>query len=361
MGEGIHTTEMDAGKAARKRRMTWIISGTGLALLAGAVLFQVFREGTSNEGMAAEESGAASVSEERYLARVNGHLIQWDSVAQECMDRYGKDVLENVINRTIIQQACAEHNVTVTQAEVDQEVVRIAKRFGLDVEAWFNLLQAERGLSPVQYQRDVIWPMLALKKLAGENISVTKDEIEKAYVNNYGEMVKAKMIMMDHPRRIVEVWEKVRKNPAEFEKLAREFSMETNSAALGGTIPPIRRYSTNPELSKAAFKLKEGEVSGIIQLRDGLNRYVFIRCEGRTEPIPHNIDDVKAKLQADLVEEKTQESVARTFDQIKKTSNIDNYVTRTAQRPQRQVSTATDSQSEFEKAFPQATSAGRPR
>jgi len=360
MGEGTHTTSIDAGKTAKKRRMTWIISGTALALLAGAVLFQVFREGTSNEGIAAEE-GAASVSEERYLARVNGQLVHWDAVAQECMDRYGKDVLENVINRTIIQQACAEHNVTVSQAEVDQEVVRISKRFGLDVDAWFNLLQAERGVTPVQYERDVIWPMLALKKLAGEQISVTDKEIEKSYINNYGEMVKAKMIMMDHPRRIVEVWEKVRKNPEEFEKLAREYSIESNSASLGGSIPPIRRYSTNPELSKAAFKLKEGEISGIIQLRDGLNRYVFIRCEGRTEPIPHNIEDVKAKLQADLIEEKVQKSVARTFDHIKKTSTIDNYVTRTAQRPARQVSTSGDSQSEFEKAFPEASASGRPR
>lgn len=354
MGEGTHTESTDAAKAVARRKWTWIIAGTGMALLVGAILFQVFQEGL-NGIEATEETGQATVAGDRYLGRVNGQLVTWESVAQECMDRYGKEVLENVINRILIQQACKNQNVTVSPSEVKQEIIRIAKRFGLDEEAWYSLLQSERGLTPVQYQRDVIWPMLALKKLAGETATVTEEELQRAYINEYGEKVIAKMIMMDHPRRIVEVWERARKNPDDFERLAREYSIESNSAALGGNIPPIRRYSSNAELSKAAFKLREGEISGIIQLRDGINRYVFIKCGGRTEPIKHSMEDVKSKLRADLIEEKTQEAVARTFDRIRKQAEIDNYVTRTAQRPAEQVATSgTAEESAFERAFPEA-------
>lgn len=357
MGEGTHTATATA-KSVSKQKLMLILGGTGVAILGATLLFQVLREGPSNEGMAAEDGSAGTArvgGEERYLGRVNGQLITWDEVAQECMDRYGREVLENVINRTIIQQACADRSITVSQAEVDQEIVRIAKRFGLDVDAWYNLLQAERGLSRVQYQRDVIWPMLALKKLAGEQVDVTDEDLRRAYVNNYGEMVKAKMIMMDHPRRIVEVWEKARKNPEEFERLAREYSIETNSAALGGAIPPIRRYSSQQRLSDAAFKLKDSEISGIIQLGDGLDRYVILKCEGRTEPVAHDPEDVRARLHADLVEEKVQESIARTFEKLKKASHVDNYITRTATRPMQQISSTAETKSDFEKAFPQAT------
>ena len=40
------------------------------------------------------------------LARVNSELIAYDSIADECMQRDGQEVLESFINRTIIDQAC---------------------------------------------------------------------------------------------------------------------------------------------------------------------------------------------------------------------------------------------------------------
>jgi len=357
MDQGNQATTTVPAPSQPKSKLTIIISGTVLAVLAAAILFQVLRERPSNPGLAAEDgaAGRASVGQERYLARVNGELVTWDEVAQECVDRHGKDVLENVINRKIIQQACTQQNITVTEAEVNQEVLRISKRFGLDIDGWYNLLLTERGLSRVQYQRDVIWPILALKKLANEKIVISDQDLKKAYQNNYGEMVKARMIMMDHPRRIVELWEKIRKNPDDFERFAREYSIEPNSAALGGAIPPIRRYSGDVNLSNAAFKLKPGEFSGIIQLGDGLNRYVILKCEGRTKPVTHDLKSVQADLHATLSEEKIQSAVARVFDKLKKQSQIDNYITKTASRPVKQIS-ANDANA-FRTAFPQAAEA----
>ena len=75
------------------------------------------------------------------LARVNGKSVTYDEVAQECMDRYGREVLENVINRKLIQHACADKGVKVSEQEVGQEIVRISKRFGLDQDTWYNVQQ----------------------------------------------------------------------------------------------------------------------------------------------------------------------------------------------------------------------------
>ena len=64
--------------------------------------------------------------------------------------------------------------------------------------------------------------------------------LQMAYEDNYGPRVKARMIVLDNPRRAT-VWEKIKANPDDFEALARDYQIEPNSRALGGTIPPIRK------------------------------------------------------------------------------------------------------------------------
>ncbi|HEX6985179.1 MAG TPA: SurA N-terminal domain-containing protein, partial [Planctomycetaceae bacterium] len=270
-----------------KNRRRWLIAGggTAAALVAGAALMQVFRggEGVAAEAGRAEVSGKATVSapaaKPRYLARVGDAVVTYDQVAEEAMARYGTEVLDQLINRTIIEIACRQRGITVTEAEVEQEITNIAQEFGLDRSNWLQMLQAERNITPVQYKRDVIWPMLALKKLAGADVEVTESDVQKAFQRDYGPKVKARMIMMDNPRRMNEVWQKANearaaagddlaKAAAEFGRLAREHSMEPTSKALDGVIPPIRRHTgpENENVENAAFNLRPGEISGIVQL-----------------------------------------------------------------------------------------------
>lgn len=342
MSEGTHSTSAFHNSAWErkshwKRNVTFLLGGTALAVLAAAVLFQVFRPEPSGAGEdhsrapGQQATGRATVDAPgrapKYLARVNGQLISWELVAGECMERHGPEVLDNIINRTIIQQACEERGLVVTEAEVDAEVLRIAQRFNLAVDQWYQLLQTEREITAHQYRRDVIWPMLALKKLAGENVTITDEDLKKAYIRDYGDKVKAKMILLDNQRRAVEAWEQAAKNPDDFGKLVRKYSIDPNSRALEGAIPPIRRYSGNDELEKAAFKLKDGEISPVVQV--GFDRFVILKCEGRIKGTM-GYDEVKETLYQHLQEEKVQEAVAHTFEKLKKQSRIDNFLTNTS-------------------------------
>ncbi|MDA1013667.1 MAG: SurA N-terminal domain-containing protein [Planctomycetota bacterium] len=307
--------------------MTLIVTGTAATLMIAAVLIQVFRARDTMAGPQQKSPLSASTSE--YFARVDDVLITREMVGSECIDRYGKDVLDNIINRTIIHQACKKRGITISADDVNREIQSIATKFNLDVSSWYELLQMERGLSPVQYQRDVIWPMIALKKLAGANVSVTDTEIQREYINRFGQKVRARMIMCDNLRRAQEVWDKAKRQPNEFDRLARDESIEQNSASLGGVIPPIPQYSGNTKISEEAFKLKPGDLSSIIEIGPP-SRYIFLLCEGRTERIPHDINEVKDEIRADLLEEKTQRAVGLTFSSLKKTSRIDNYITNTS-------------------------------
>lgn len=309
-----------------KRRSGAIVTGTVIAVLAAGIGWQFLRPDSAKAEP--QQPGTAQVSQGgQVLARVNGKNITFDAVAQECMDRYGREVLENVINRVLIQQACADKGIRVTESEVLQEITRISKRFGLDATTWYKMLQAERGLTPLQYQRDVIWPMLALKKLAGREVKITTDMMRRAYADAYGPKARCKMIMLDNHRRAQEVWDEARRHPADFERLAQEHSVEPNSRSLGGTVPPIRRYTgAHESVRKAAFSMRQpGEISPIIQV--GTTSYVILKFEGFTEKVEHDPKDVQAQLHDELMEQEVQRLIAETFQKLRDTAQIQNKVT----------------------------------
>lgn len=337
MGEGNH--QPTANTSSAKNRMGIIIGGTVTVLVAGLLLMQAFR---AQPGQAAAEPAAKATvpaKKPEILARVGKDTISYELVAHEAVSRHGKEILDDLINRMIIQQKCEEAGVVVTEAEIDQEVGRIAKRFNLAQDQWYNMLQAERNISPIQYRQSVIWPMLSLKKLAGEQIDITEEEMEQAFARSYGQRVKARLILVENQRRANEVWEKCKRNPDDFDKLAQEFSIDASSRALGGTIPPIPQFSGNDTLEKAAFRLQEGEISGLIELQTG--RYAILKSEGLTEQVVKNIDEVRDQLYEELREAKTQQSVAQIFEQIKKEVPVDNWLTQTSTGPKRPFTQAT--------------------
>lgn len=336
MGEGNH---LAGAGGSSKGRFVWVFGGgAALAIIAAGLLMQYGR-GTATQAAAEAPAGSAKVSKapkSDVMARVGDETISYDAVADEAVKRFGREVLDDLIHRLIIQQACEKNKITVTEQEINDEIARIAKRFNLDVPNWLQMLQAERNISPLQYRQSVIFPMIALRKLAGEDIDITEDELKQAFVRNYGPRVKARMIMFNNLRQAQTTQEELSKNPDDFEQTASKISVEPGSRALGGQIPPIAKFSGNADMEnveKAAFKLSKDEVSGVIEIPQG--RYVILKCEGRTEPVVTNIDDVRDALVDELKEAKTQANVAAVFKQIKENTIVDNYLAQTSHRPER--------------------------
>lgn len=341
------------GQNRSQSKMLWVAVGTGAAVLGAAIIFQCVR---ALPGTAAEEPGARASTKQsssgkaslgntgapttaasgqqknNYAARIslNGKVltISDEEVAAECVKRLGKEVLDNMVNRATIQLACQARGIEVTAAEVDKEIVRIAADFKIPTEQYLQMLQAERNISPQQYRRDVIWPMLSLRKLAGSEVKVTDQEIQKAFEREYGERVKVRMILFDNLRRAQAAWSKVKEDPQNFEAYVQEYSIDQTSKSLDGSVPPIPRHSGSQNLEEAAFKLKPGAISAVIQLDDAAQRYVILKCEGRTQPVVTSLDaEVRAELEDQIKRQKVQEQVATIFDSLKKEARVDNYYT----------------------------------
>jgi foldase protein PrsA len=324
--------------AARKGSFFPIASGTVVAVVIAAIAFQVYRaepaQSQTRPAGAAEQPGTAQVQAGAaaggaIVARVNNQPISQDWVEKECFEQHWESVLENIINRVLIDQECKRRNISISQAEILQEVNNIAKKFNLPTDTWYQMLETERGITKEQYHRDIIWPMLALKKLAGDNLSITEQELQEMFIREYGPRVEARVIYFDgNVRQAAQIAEQAQSNPDDFERLARQWSSDPNTRALGGSVPPIRKYGGAPTIEDAAFKLKPGEVSSLIEI--GANKFVILKCEDFTEPVVTNIDEVKVALQQQLTEEKTQASVAKVFEEIKNRAKIQNFLARTS-------------------------------
>jgi parvulin-like peptidyl-prolyl isomerase len=275
------------------------------------------------------------------VAKINGAPIRYQELAEECLMRYGEEVLDIEISHVLLQQELKKANLSVAQQDLNEEIAHAAKLAGVvdaqgqpDFKKWFHIAAEEQGLSKDQYLRDSVWPSAALKKLTGASIQVTQEDMQKGFQANYAERVRCRAIVLGNMRRAQEVWAKARQNtsPEYFGDLAEEYSIEPTSKSLRGEVPPIRRHGGQPQLEEVAFELKPGELSGIIQLGE---RFVILKCEGRTDPVDLKYEDVRDVLYQDIFEKKLRMAMATKFEEIREKARIDNFLAGTSQAPER--------------------------
>ena len=139
--------------------------------------------------------------------------------------------------------------------------------------------------------------------------------------------------------RAQRVWEMARQNPTPeyFGELAKKYSDDPGSSALGGEIPPIRKYGGQPVLEEKAFALSKGELSGIIQVDQ---HYIVLLCLGQTEPTVTDIEEVRDEIYKDLFEKKQRAAMAKYFQHLQDFSTIDNYLAGTSQSPRERLRAA---------------------
>lgn len=256
------------------------------------------------------------------VAVVNADPITRDQLSQATLDRYGKDVLDNMVNRYLILQQCKQQGIEITNEDVRTEIARIAKKFGLDVPLYLQLLQEERDISPDQYSREIIWPILALRELVRDQVEVSEDEFNRAYLAQFGEAVKCRMIMTDRKALADQIQAQATTAPGTFAALAREHSNDETSASIGGLIPPIRRYMGDSRIEEAVFSLQPNQVSSVVQIADQYMVFQAVKRLPATQPRPQDVPAIKDQIQDRIRDGKMQNAANALFAGLQKRANV---------------------------------------
>lgn len=272
-------------------------------------------------------------------AFLNGQAVLQKDLADVCLQKHGKTVLNDMISRLIVEQACRQEKITITEADIDNEIRESAIKFlplkadgSADTELWIKRAVEESGLPPAIYRKQTVAPMLALKRLTKKAVIVTEEDIQRSFEANYGQKVRCLAIILRDQRRAQEVWAMANrhKTAENFGDLAEKYSIDQDTRLGRGVIPPFAKYCGQPELEKEAFSLKPGDLSQIVQTDDHL---VILFCIGYVEPVKVNIAEVKADLIADIFEKKQQLVIHRYFERLYEQAVFSNYLTGVSQKP----------------------------
>lgn len=312
-----------------KHRLVWF--GIATAVLAVAMLIRLGQGETP--ASAAPQAAPAKASADNgamprperpqhdVMALVNGQDISRKALIDGCIQRFGEDVLESLVNKRLITNHCTNHNITVTQAEIDAEIDRMAKRFQLGREQWLSMLEKERGVTAQEYARDIVWPTLALRKLADKELQVSPEEIQTAYDQEFGPMVRARLIAVGDAAKARQLHAQLMANPETFAKVAIEHSEDVNSASVGGLIQPIRQHVGDKAIEAEAFRLKAGQISSIIQVGQ---QYVILKCDEQLQARPVPMAEVQPRLIERIKEEKLRSAATGIFAKVQETAVIQN-------------------------------------
>lgn len=308
-------------------RMVSRVSGW-LAAVCGCLL--VFAMATLAAGFCLPSAAAepAAVAE-KPAAVVNGTDITESQLAEACLLRYGSVVVGTLVNKLIIEQACQQQGLVVTDADVDQEIDAMAQRFSVPREQWLVLIQRERGVTDQQYRSDIVWPMIALRRLARGSIEPTEQQIEEQFQNQYGPTVKARIIVAKSQAEAEAIRSDLLADPEAFATLAREKSVDVGSASVGGWVQPIHRFSGAPAFEEAAFALAEGELSEVVQVAD---QFIIIKCEGHLPAADVRLADVRPRLAEALREKQARLISTKVFEQLQQAASIENVLNDPTQR-----------------------------
>ena len=287
--------------------------GIGWRLLTGGLE----ADATPPQPAAAQDPGAKPV------AIVNGVEITSDRLGEECLARHGAAVLETLVNRRIIEQACGEQGVMVTAEDVSAEIDAMARRFGVPRDKWIEMIQQERGISPTQYADDIVWPMIALRRLARGAGEPTAEEIQQAYENRFGPAVKARIIVSRTRQDAEKLREQAVAAPDEFGALARQHSVDVASASANGWVQPIRLHSGDPLFDRAAFALEPGRISEVVQVAD---QFIVIKCEGHLPPAGAKLEEVRTHLAEELRERKSRQASSDVFRGLQERATVENVM-----------------------------------
>jgi parvulin-like peptidyl-prolyl isomerase len=275
-------------------------------------------------GPAADAGPPAQPTETvRPVALVDGAEITADQLAAECLARHGSAVLETIVNRRIIEQSCARAGVQVTAADVDAEIDAMSRRFNVPRDKWIDLIRQERGVTERQYADDIVWPMIALRRLASGVVEPTAAEVQEAFEKQFGPAVKARIIVCRTRADAEAVRAQALAAPDEFPALARRHSVDVASASVNGWVQPVRLHSGEPAFDRAAFALEPGAISEVVQVAD---QFIVIKGEGRLPAADVAVADVRPRLVEELRERKSRQASSDVFRKLQEAAAVVNVL-----------------------------------
>lgn len=326
-----------------QKRDKWRLWAVLWVLLSVAVAGPAFSEETQPKDDRVAIVNGFNISREvfnREMDRVQRQIIaSGKRLSLSEMPALQEQVLNGLINRELLYQECRKRGVQISDEEVSAQIQQFKSRYP-DEKSFKEAMEKNR-IDEETLTTDIRKGMIVGKFIDQEfgKKSKVPDEEAKAYYDKnpdlftQPEQVRASHILVKVEqgageevkaaarKKIEEAQNRVKKGE-DFGTLAKELS-DCPSGKNGGDLNYFRRGQMVKPFEDAAFALKQGEVSGIVETRFG---YHIIKVTDKKKHSLIPFEDVKAKLIQVLTRQKLQREVHEFIERIKETSKIEKFL-----------------------------------
>jgi len=272
---------------------------------------------------------------------------QSKQIPPQFAEQYRKMLRQPIIEQMIVEQLMSEKvkaaNISITEEDVNNEIKKMiaAQKPPLSFEEFeAKMKQYGQGLDDIKEQiRKALPYKMLIEKEAGDKINVTNEDARKFYDENpkkyeVSEQISARHILirpdMTDPntdpneanakaRAKAEDLLKQINGGADFAELAKANSADPGSAANGGDLGFFARGRMVPPFEKAAFELKDGQVSNVVNTSYGFH---IIKATGRKEAGVMPFDEVKEDIIRQLTQIKQTEFAKQYIEKLKTEAKI---------------------------------------
>jgi peptidyl-prolyl cis-trans isomerase C len=286
------------------------------------------------------------------LARVNGEPVErWEfdnavkrlearaggSIPAERRDEILRGVLDQLVAYHLLAQEARGRKFAAADQDVETRVAEIRKNF--PDEGAFTQAMAAQGLT-VDHLRAQTRTNLEVQKIIDAEVSskvaVQDSDVSAFYQQNLGrfkqgESVHASHILIAVPQgatpeqkaaakaKATAALKQVR-GGADFAVVARAQSQDPGSAPNGGDLGFFPRGQMTPAFEEAAFKLKAGAVSNIVETPFGFH---IIKALGRRPARTAPLDEVSGQIKEFLTQGQREQKLEQFIAQAKSKSKLE--------------------------------------
>ncbi len=250
---------------------------------------EVFDERFAQLGKVSEKKNSKAV------AMVNGEAISRKDYMKRLESSVGTNAMSQIISTALLEQQAEKLGVTVSEDLVNSEFEKIREELG---SSTLQSLLNQYGMKEEALKDSVRLNLLAYEILT-HDIVLDPAEVEKYFNDNKSyfdepEKVQASHIMVATEEEAKEI-KKLLEDGEDFAQLAKERSLDTNSAPYGGDLGFFSRgmYGST-EFDDAAFSLEIGEISDPVKREDV---YHIIKVTDKKAAKPAVFEEVKADVE----------------------------------------------------------------
>jgi len=213
-------------------------------------------------GLSASLLMSACSAEDKTIVSTNGYKITKGDLDTklEAMP-VAHQVLHSMLQQDLVFQYAKDHNITVTDADIDAKISDIKARLS-DKQLADALKQ--QGMSQ-QDLRDLMREQLIVKKAVDKTLQVSDAQMKDYLAKNHAlldqpRQVRARHILVSSLTTANAIEAKL-KGGGDFAALAKQYSSDPGSKDKGGELGFFTQGAMVKEFSDAAFSMKVGAIS----------------------------------------------------------------------------------------------------